>query len=444
VILITDSNIGAGLPAGVYDTPWGYPVKVSPTDAARHATKGFLAGSALTMDRGMANLLRWLKLPARASVGHGHAQSRPPPRTCAPGPARPRRGRRPRVVGRGSPAARTWVGGVCTYARRVGRWKTRLKSRSARFTFEPAACIPFRDTTAIARVRAIKRRDLAKHRNPDYRITIVPDAELEHRWITDMFFRISEAMAAGRRYVMIMPNPWPGYAKLASMLNRARVDCRRLHTFNMDEYADQDGRIAPATWEFGFGYAFKKYFYAELDPKLRPPEKQITIFTDRNLKDYGRMLRTSAAPTSVTAARAGPGTSRSSSPTPRVRGHVRGVEADGPARVHAEPLHHRAEFPARLLRHERRPHRRAAEGRDDRPGRGDRREAPHPDARHHGRWLVRLMAAAHLTRLVLHGPVTPICARIAAPNLAHRRLGDRSLSPRISSLIGTRDIESWL
>ena len=63
VILITDSNIGAGLPPGVYDTPWGYRVKVSPGDAARHETKNFLAGSALTMDRGMANLLRWLKLP---------------------------------------------------------------------------------------------------------------------------------------------------------------------------------------------------------------------------------------------------------------------------------------------------------------------------------------------------------------------------------------------
>jgi N-acetylglucosamine-6-phosphate deacetylase len=63
VVLITDSNIGAGLPAGIYDTPWGYRVKVSPHDAARHETEHFLAGSALTMDRGMANLLRWLKLP---------------------------------------------------------------------------------------------------------------------------------------------------------------------------------------------------------------------------------------------------------------------------------------------------------------------------------------------------------------------------------------------
>jgi glucosamine-6-phosphate deaminase len=165
-----------------------------------------------------------------------------------------------------------------------------MKSRPAPFRFAPAAFVPFRDTKAVARVRAIKRQDIATHPNPDFRITVMPDAELEHRWITDMFFRIQEAMSAGRRYVMIMPNPWPGYARLARMLNRARVDCHRLHTFNMDEYADERGRIAPESWEFGFGHAFKKYFYAELDPKLRPAEKQITIFTDRNLKDYDRML----------------------------------------------------------------------------------------------------------------------------------------------------------
>jgi N-acetylglucosamine-6-phosphate deacetylase len=63
VLLITDSNVGAGLPPGVYPTPWGFPVHVSPGMAARHATKNTLAGSALTMDRGMANLLRWLPLP---------------------------------------------------------------------------------------------------------------------------------------------------------------------------------------------------------------------------------------------------------------------------------------------------------------------------------------------------------------------------------------------
>ncbi len=63
VILITDSNIGAGLAPGTYETPWGFPIRVSPETGARHATKNSLSGSALTMDRGMTNLLRWLPLP---------------------------------------------------------------------------------------------------------------------------------------------------------------------------------------------------------------------------------------------------------------------------------------------------------------------------------------------------------------------------------------------
>jgi len=68
VALISDSNVGAGLPAGIYPTPWGYPVKVSPDDAARihderHPSHGLLAGSSLTMERGIANLLGWLTLP---------------------------------------------------------------------------------------------------------------------------------------------------------------------------------------------------------------------------------------------------------------------------------------------------------------------------------------------------------------------------------------------
>jgi N-acetylglucosamine-6-phosphate deacetylase len=63
VMLITDSNVGAGLPAGEYDTPWGFRIAVHPEKAARiigdHKYAGALAGSSLTMNRGMANLMRW-------------------------------------------------------------------------------------------------------------------------------------------------------------------------------------------------------------------------------------------------------------------------------------------------------------------------------------------------------------------------------------------------
>ena len=68
VLLITDSNIGAGLPEGVHDTSWGFSVRVQDGRGARVADPenpafGTLAGSALTMDAGIRNLHRWLNLP---------------------------------------------------------------------------------------------------------------------------------------------------------------------------------------------------------------------------------------------------------------------------------------------------------------------------------------------------------------------------------------------
>src|SRR5262249_33348774 len=34
----------------------------------------------------------------------------------------------------------------------------------------------------------------------------------------------------------------------------------------------------------------KKFFYSAINPKLRPPEKQVHIFTNKNIKSYGKML----------------------------------------------------------------------------------------------------------------------------------------------------------
>ncbi len=119
VMLITDSNIGAGLPPGEHDTPWGYRVRVAPGDAARHATKGFLAGSALTMDIGMKNLLRWL------------APALTPAQIWALGTLNPARLLGLTNKGRIAPGAdadlvlwdeqvnvvKTWVGGQCRFPR---------------------------------------------------------------------------------------------------------------------------------------------------------------------------------------------------------------------------------------------------------------------------------------------------------------------------------------
>ncbi len=158
------------------------------------------------------------------------------------------------------------------------------------FTYEPSPYVPYRDTKVIGRVRKIKREELEEHPNPGYRIKVVPDADMSVLLLFDIFHRIKTASDKNEPIVLIMPNPWPQFRMAAYMLNKARVDCSKLYTFNMDEYADQDGNIAPESWIYGFGHAFKKYFYYNLDKAIRPPEKQIYTFTNKNINDYGKMI----------------------------------------------------------------------------------------------------------------------------------------------------------
>ena len=54
------------------------------------------------------------------------------------------------------------------------------------------------------------------------------------------------------------------------MINRQRISCRHLVTFNMDEYADEQGRTAPADWEGSFATSMRQSFFDQIDPDLRP------------------------------------------------------------------------------------------------------------------------------------------------------------------------------
>lgn len=165
-----------------------------------------------------------------------------------------------------------------------------MKTKIPVFKFSPAEFVPFRDQHVIERLRRLRKEDIGKHPNRDFRISVVPDAEIEFLWLADLFHRIKAAADLERPLVMIMPNPWPAYTRLAYLINKFGVNCRRLYTFNMDEYANEQGDIAPETWEFGFLHSFKRHFYSRLDRKLRPPERQIQGPTTRNLRDYGRMI----------------------------------------------------------------------------------------------------------------------------------------------------------
>ncbi|GAH07900.1 unnamed protein product, partial [marine sediment metagenome] len=83
---------------------------------------------------------------------------------------------------------------------------------------------------------------------------------------------------------------WPGYRHVARIINKCRFNCKNVWAFAMDEYADQDGNIAPEDWRFGFSYAMLNYFYYQIDEDLRPPRRQFVCFSNENIDSYSKML----------------------------------------------------------------------------------------------------------------------------------------------------------
>jgi len=90
-------------------------VKVAPGHAARHETKNFLAGSALTMDQGLANLLRWLKLPPEQIWAMGTLNPARVVGLAGKGRLEPGADADLVLWDDNLTAARTWVGGHLVY-----------------------------------------------------------------------------------------------------------------------------------------------------------------------------------------------------------------------------------------------------------------------------------------------------------------------------------------
>jgi glucosamine-6-phosphate deaminase len=160
------------------------------------------------------------------------------------------------------------------------------------FNYDMAAFIPFQDPKACRRVRAIKKEEITRHPNPDFDIQVIEDAhELYTEFALDIVRRIWEKGEAGEPLVAIFPvGPMPQYPIAARMINELRISCRHVHSFNMDEYADQDGRTAPPDWPGSFQKAMMEQFWGRVDEDLRPPLAQIHFPTTDVLPHYGEMI----------------------------------------------------------------------------------------------------------------------------------------------------------
>lgn len=161
------------------------------------------------------------------------------------------------------------------------------------FQFIPHPDLPFRDAKVLDFCRQKSEEDyLALNQTrPNWKLQIVDDDFLTWAWVTDMFRRIKDSDERDEKVVMILPNPAALYKNVAYLLNTFNVSCRNLVVFTMDEWADQDGNIAPLNYPAGFGNAFFRFFYSELRPELRPNPENIHYPTNRNIECYSRMIQ---------------------------------------------------------------------------------------------------------------------------------------------------------
>jgi glucosamine-6-phosphate deaminase len=162
------------------------------------------------------------------------------------------------------------------------------ESGANRFEYGLSRFIEFRDQKSCERVRAIPRGELKDHPNPDFHVQVVDEAgEFYGQFAQDLVTRIGNAQAAGRRFVAIIPcGPMPQYRMAAERINRLRLSLAHVHTFNMDEYANEEGETAPRHWAGSFQKAMFERFFDLIDPDLRPPLAQIHFPTTKALPGY--------------------------------------------------------------------------------------------------------------------------------------------------------------
>jgi glucosamine-6-phosphate deaminase len=160
------------------------------------------------------------------------------------------------------------------------------------FEYGLSPFIAFRDRAACERVRSIPRERLAEHANPEFRIAVVDDADdFYTRFAADLVDRARAARDEGRQFVAILPvGPMPQYEIAARMINEERLSLRHMHSFNMDEYANEEGVTAPVSWPGSFQRAMQERFFGLLDVELRPPEDQIHFPTRDAIGDYSARI----------------------------------------------------------------------------------------------------------------------------------------------------------
>lgn len=151
------------------------------------------------------------------------------------------------------------------------------------FRFKPSEWLPHSELPLeeLERVRNIKREDMDYTNENGYSVKVVMNPQ--NHLILDMFYRLIESDQKDKPFTMICPNQWPEtYSAVAAMVNKFNVNLRNVNAFAMDEWADEDGNVAPLTYGAGLGASFMNHFYYRIREDLRPDVSQWHTFNNDN------------------------------------------------------------------------------------------------------------------------------------------------------------------
>jgi len=161
------------------------------------------------------------------------------------------------------------------------------------FRFKPASWLPHSGMALeeLERVRNIRREEMEYTNENGYSVRVMLDPRA--CMVQDVFYRILMSDLHDTHLTMIFPNQWPGqYSAIAEMINKFNVSCRNVDAFAMDEWADEEGNVAPLTYGAGLGYSFLNHFYGRIREDLRPSIDHWHVHTNENKGDgvYSRII----------------------------------------------------------------------------------------------------------------------------------------------------------
>lgn len=162
------------------------------------------------------------------------------------------------------------------------------------FRFKAAEFYPFKNTAEIDRVRKITAEEIkalngTHPTSKSMGVHVLRNDEFETVMITDMVKRIMDSDRYDQKCVMIMCNPCPTYRKVAYMLRELGVNCRNVKFYMMDEWADEDGNVAPLSYKAGFGNAFYRFMVSQI-LDLGFKEENFIYHSNKVTPDYSKML----------------------------------------------------------------------------------------------------------------------------------------------------------